>query len=316
MAELLKATGIYYRNELRSIHKNGVKLQPVYEAFTNSWESILEKYTAEHLNLGSIVIEFHYNAGVFEEDNENNLKNLQKIIITDNGIGLNEESFTRLLNLRDNSKSKNNKGTGRIQYLQRIYYYLCASHAHLGDEAFFELRDKLNEYEKVFLHGIYYRKRKRYDKAEAKFREALNIYPNSYTAKNELAIALQRQGRYLDALHVAKEAYNAQPNNAFYIVTYFKSLVRDVKTEEYVLKELIDKLRSAWDTNREIFSLMLEAEYEYYRNNDFNAAMTLFKRALEINNFQPIFISASEICSIENRFDIYEDLAKKYHYND
>lgn len=26
MAELLKATGIYYRNELRSIHKNGVKL--------------------------------------------------------------------------------------------------------------------------------------------------------------------------------------------------------------------------------------------------------------------------------------------------
>ena len=73
MAELLKATGIYYRNELRSIHKNGVKLQPVYEAFTNSWESILEKYTAEHLNLGSIVIEFHYNAGMFEEDNENNL---------------------------------------------------------------------------------------------------------------------------------------------------------------------------------------------------------------------------------------------------
>lgn len=56
MAELLKATGIYYRNELRSIHKNGVKLQPVYEAFTNSWESILEKYTAEHLNLGSIVM--------------------------------------------------------------------------------------------------------------------------------------------------------------------------------------------------------------------------------------------------------------------
>lgn len=200
--------------------------------------------------------------------------------------------------------------------ITRIYYYLCASHAHLGDEAFFELRDKLNEYEKVFLHGIYYRKRKRYDKAEAKFREALNIYPNSYTAKNELAIALQRQGRYLDALHIAKEAYNAQPNNAFYIVTYFKSLVRDIKTEEYVLKELIDRLRSAWDTNREIFSLMLEAEYEYYRNNDFNAAMTLFKRALEINNFQPIFISASEICSIENRFDVYEDLAKKYHYND
>lgn len=136
MAELLKATGIYYRNELRSIHKNGVKLQPVYEAFTNSWESILEKYTAEHLNLGSIVIEFHYNAGMFEEDNENNLKNLQKIIITDNGIGLNEESFTRLLNLRDNSKSKNNKGTGRIQYLHYFDDTIFESVYKVGDNNF------------------------------------------------------------------------------------------------------------------------------------------------------------------------------------
>lgn len=76
MAELLKATGIYYRNELRSIRKNGVKLQPIYEAFTNSWESILEKYTSEHLNLGSITIEFYYSTGIFEDDEENNLKNL------------------------------------------------------------------------------------------------------------------------------------------------------------------------------------------------------------------------------------------------
>ena len=81
MAELLKATGIYYRNELRSIHKNGVKLQPVYEAFTNSWESILEKYTAEHLNLGSIVIEFHYNGGIFEEDKENNLLRYSNLVL-------------------------------------------------------------------------------------------------------------------------------------------------------------------------------------------------------------------------------------------
>lgn len=56
MAELLKATGIYYRNELRSIHKNSIKLQPIYEAFTNSWESILEKYTAEHLKKIRITI--------------------------------------------------------------------------------------------------------------------------------------------------------------------------------------------------------------------------------------------------------------------
>ena len=116
-------------------------MQPLYEAFTNSWESILEKYTAVHLNLGSITIEFHYSAGIFEEDRENNLKNIQKIIIIDNGIGLNEESFIRLLNLRDNSKSKNNKGTGRIQYL------------HYFDDTLFESVYKVsdNDYRKICL---------------------------------------------------------------------------------------------------------------------------------------------------------------------
>lgn len=141
MAGLLTATGICYRNELCSIRKNSVKMQPLYEAFTNSWESILEKYTAVHLNLGSITIEFHYSAGIFEEDRENNLKNIQKIIIIDNGIGLNEESFIRLLNLRDNSKSKNNKGTGRIQYL------------HYFDDTLFESVYKVsdNDYRKICL---------------------------------------------------------------------------------------------------------------------------------------------------------------------
>jgi hypothetical protein len=39
------------------------------------------------------------------------------ITISDNGIGFNEKEFNRFYTLRDNSKNKNNKGTGRIQYL-------------------------------------------------------------------------------------------------------------------------------------------------------------------------------------------------------
>ena len=92
-------------------------MQPIYEAFTNSWESILEKFTSKHLDLGSIKIEFYYSKGLFQGDEENITYILEKIVVKDNGLGLNEESFIRLLNLRDNSKSKNNKGTGRVQYL-------------------------------------------------------------------------------------------------------------------------------------------------------------------------------------------------------
>lgn len=225
-----------------------------------------------------------------------------------------KDSYNNVITLCQNILNNSNNLYRDI--IKRIYYYLCASYAHLGDESFFELRNELDEYEKLFLHGIYFRKRKDYKNAERKLREALKIYPNSYTAKNELAIALQRQEKYSDALQIAREAHNAQPNNAFYIVTYFKSLVREPQTDDKILRDLIKRLQSAWDTNRVIFSLMLEAEYEYYINNDFDAAISMFSKALEINTFPPIFISASEICNKEGRMDAYNNLAKKYNYKD
>lgn len=117
MAEYLEAKGIYYPNELRSIHKSSEKLQPVYEAFTNAWESVLERFTKEHFNLGRIIIEFYYTVDLYENDPDHKKYELDKIVISDNGVGLNEESFIRLQTLRDDSKSKNNKGTGRVQYL-------------------------------------------------------------------------------------------------------------------------------------------------------------------------------------------------------
>lgn len=117
MAEFLEARGIYYPNELRSIHKSSEKLQPIYEAFTNAWESVQEKYTADYFNLGKIRVELYYNVGLFEDDPENKTYTLDRIVVVDNGGGLNEASFERLKTLRDDSKSKNNKGTGRVQYL-------------------------------------------------------------------------------------------------------------------------------------------------------------------------------------------------------
>lgn len=141
MGEFLEARGIYYPNELRSIHKSSEKLQPIYEAFTNAWESVLEKYTADHFNLGNIKIFFYYSVGLFEDDPTNKNYLLDKIIIIDNGLGLNESSFERLKTLRDDSKSKNNKGTGRVQYL------------HFFDDTIFDsvFKDKDGSYRHMVL---------------------------------------------------------------------------------------------------------------------------------------------------------------------
>ena len=126
MSEFIKAIGIFYKNELNAIKKSGVQLQPVYEAFSNAWESIEERFPDELMRHGKIRIEFHYTMGIFKNDAENRTATLDKIVIIDNGIGINPSSYDRLLTLRDNSKSIRNKGTGRIQF------------AHYFDETTFD----------------------------------------------------------------------------------------------------------------------------------------------------------------------------------
>lgn len=120
MSEFIKAIGIFYKNELNAIKKSGVQLQPVYEAFSNAWESIEERFHGELMRHGRIRMEFHYTMGLFKNDAENRTATLDKIVIVDNGIGINPSSYDRLLTLRDNSKSIRNKGTGRIQF---VHYF-------------------------------------------------------------------------------------------------------------------------------------------------------------------------------------------------
>lgn len=43
-----------------AIKKSGVQLQPVYEAFSNAWESIEERFHGELMRHGRIRMEFHY----------------------------------------------------------------------------------------------------------------------------------------------------------------------------------------------------------------------------------------------------------------
>lgn len=98
----------------------------MYEEFSNAWESIEERFHGEHMRLGKIRMEFHYSMGLFKNDAENRTATLDKIVIVDNGIGINPSSYDRLLMLRDNSKSIRNKGTERIQF------------AHYFDETTFD----------------------------------------------------------------------------------------------------------------------------------------------------------------------------------
>ena len=79
MSEFIKAIGIFYKNELNAIKKSGVQLQPVYEAFSNAWESIEERFHGELMRHGRIRMEFHYTMGLLKNDAENRTATLDKI---------------------------------------------------------------------------------------------------------------------------------------------------------------------------------------------------------------------------------------------
>lgn len=101
------SSGIWFETEFNSIKKNKNPLRPIYEAFTNAWESLFATDNAEKL----------INIDLFLNSSSMDVKSFDKIIVEDNGCGLNEDNYDRLKTLRKNTKGYHNKGTGRVQYL-------------------------------------------------------------------------------------------------------------------------------------------------------------------------------------------------------
>lgn len=128
-SKYIHAVGIQYRNELNTIKKrDGVILQPIYEAFMNAWEAIVDRFTERNINKGVIGIRIYQLPTLLSE--ESKIFNLEKIEITDNGIGLDDKNFERLTTLRDDGKNHSNKGTGRIQFIHTFEYTHISSIYH------------------------------------------------------------------------------------------------------------------------------------------------------------------------------------------
>ena len=89
-------------------------LAPVYEAMTNSLESIAQHLEEKGQVAGEIEVSFYF-GGLLDE-----FKVLEQVVIVDNGIGFTEENYNRFREFFDKSKGYDNRGTGRLQYLHRF----------------------------------------------------------------------------------------------------------------------------------------------------------------------------------------------------
>ena len=89
-------------------------LAPVYEAMTNSLESLAQRLTEKDNVVGEIEVRFYF-GGLLED-----FKELEQVVIVDNGIGFTDENYNRFREFFDKSKGYDNRGTGRLQYLHRF----------------------------------------------------------------------------------------------------------------------------------------------------------------------------------------------------
>lgn len=101
---------VNYPGLIKSIKKSNDPMQPVYEAFTNSIESI------EPLGLerGKIILRLRL---INEKRTDGNRVIFHSFQIEDIGIGLDQTNFERVTCIKDDSKSANNRGSGRIQFV-------------------------------------------------------------------------------------------------------------------------------------------------------------------------------------------------------
>ncbi len=95
------------------IGKSKYPLTPLFEAITNSLEAISQRgYLNNKEPLITVTLHF---TGLIDE-----VKELQKIKIIDNGIGFTPENYNRFREFFDKSKGYDNKGTGRLQFFHRF----------------------------------------------------------------------------------------------------------------------------------------------------------------------------------------------------
>lgn len=139
-----EARGIKYIGELRTIKKKAEsQLQFLYEAFINSWEAIVEKFTQDHIDLGKIKIRLFLKENLLSK--QEGVFDFDKFEVEDNGIGLDRTNYDRLITLRDDSKKLSNKGTGRIQYIHFFDETIIKSTYKSDDGSFRNIRITLSK---------------------------------------------------------------------------------------------------------------------------------------------------------------------------
>lgn len=208
------------------------------------------------------------------------------------------------------------------EIVRNIRYWLCSSLCRLQDNRFFIEIDYFDGYSKQFLLGFYHRWKKDYPKALEFYEKALQLSKDNREkgyvakAKHELVIVKLLLKDYQGALELARENYESQKTNKYHIEAYFKCLIRSYKPDRDILSVMLSEYESlALDSKNKIIYKTLQAEFEFYINNDFAKSVGMLRSIIEEANskikYYP-YRSLEEITLKRDAKSITSEFKKKY----
>lgn len=149
-----------------------------------------------------------------------------------------------------------------------LIYWLCLALCRTQEKnRFNEIVQSIGGADYWFLKGFYQRISRNYPLAEEYLKKALDMAPLMQRAKRELVTTLLAQGRYDDALLMAKENYELHPENSYHNYAYFRCLVRKRNLnfgERKILIQLMDEINNGYSNKKAELYRAMQIDYRTY----------------------------------------------------
>lgn len=193
---------------------------------------------------------------------------------------------------------------------RELRYWLCLALARTTNkQRFFEEVQHFRGTDYFFLRGFYHRNAMEYSQAEKCFNEALEKSPNLQRAKREKVTALLAQKKYEQALGLAKENYENNPENSYQIHGYFRCLVRKtplIKEDVDMLKHLMAAMQKNLSDKQEELYTAMDIEFRYFVSHDSPSDMIKL-----INNALSIFPNSINVKRAAQPFKLHQSIIFK-----
>lgn len=203
-----------------------------------------------------------------------------------------------------------------------VRHWLCLAYCHEHDERFFEEVSYFdtNKHTYHYLKGFYYRLGAQYPRAQKELQIAVGDYltnPRPAVAKSahELVLAYTLDGKYAEAIDLARQNYYIERTNPYHIEAYFRCLVHTSNASKEELLLLINDMNRSYDHYRDFYVDNFTAEYKYYIDHNYDEAIMLFEKICQKyeNDYHDYtHIALKNICKENNSITDYNRLFNRY----